>query len=152
MSEWSIECVILCLYSCHRFSRLSRREKDIEHFLETSRNKFIGFTLGKWVSASLTFPWVRDLLLMQLISIIIYLNKVSFCDVNNSDTETLVGLPRPIHESVKTLKQVRAFVFNLLNLIKQRTIQYNTQPRRFFSFIYLLHPQYIDYIRCAVDH
>lgn len=23
------------------------REKDIEHFLETSRNKFIGFTLGK---------------------------------------------------------------------------------------------------------
>uniref|UniRef100_A0AAX7SJ96 Striatin interacting protein 2 n=1 Tax=Astatotilapia calliptera TaxID=8154 RepID=A0AAX7SJ96_ASTCA len=45
------------------------REKDIEHFLETSRNKFIGFTLG-------------------------------------NDTETLVGLPRPIHESVKTLKQV----------------------------------------------
>uniref|UniRef100_H2T476 Striatin interacting protein 2 n=1 Tax=Takifugu rubripes TaxID=31033 RepID=H2T476_TAKRU len=44
------------------------REKDIEHFLETSRNKFIGFTLG-------------------------------------SDVETLVGLPRPIHESVKTLKQ-----------------------------------------------
>ncbi|TSK13222.1 Striatin-interacting protein 1 [Bagarius yarrelli] len=44
------------------------REKDIEHFLESSRNKFIGFTLG-------------------------------------SDTETLVGLPRPIHESVKTLKQ-----------------------------------------------
>jgi len=23
------------------------------------------------------------------------------------DTETLIGLPRPIHESVKTLKQVR---------------------------------------------
>uniref|UniRef100_A0A8C6KNL3 Striatin interacting protein 2 n=1 Tax=Nothobranchius furzeri TaxID=105023 RepID=A0A8C6KNL3_NOTFU len=45
------------------------REKDIEHFLETSRNKFIGFTLG-------------------------------------NDTETLVGLPRPIHESVKTLKLV----------------------------------------------
>ncbi|XP_077450541.1 striatin-interacting protein 1 homolog isoform X2 [Stigmatopora argus] len=44
------------------------REKDIEHFLETSRNKFVGFTLG-------------------------------------NDTETLVGLPRPIHESVKTLKQ-----------------------------------------------
>ncbi|CAB1333736.1 unnamed protein product [Coregonus sp. 'balchen'] len=44
------------------------KEKDIEHFLETSRNKFIGFTLG-------------------------------------NDTETLVGLPRPIHESVKTLKQ-----------------------------------------------
>uniref|UniRef100_A0A672PF13 Striatin-interacting protein 1 homolog n=1 Tax=Sinocyclocheilus grahami TaxID=75366 RepID=A0A672PF13_SINGR len=44
------------------------REKDIEHFLETSRNKFIGFTLG-------------------------------------NDTDTLVGLPRPIHESVKTLKQ-----------------------------------------------
>uniref|UniRef100_A0A8B9F4D6 Striatin interacting protein 2 n=1 Tax=Amazona collaria TaxID=241587 RepID=A0A8B9F4D6_9PSIT len=46
------------------------RQKDIEHFLEASRNKFIGFTLGQ-------------------------------------DTETLIGLPRPIHESVKTLKQVR---------------------------------------------
>ncbi|XP_001372567.1 striatin-interacting protein 2 isoform X1 [Monodelphis domestica] len=44
------------------------RQKDIEHFLEISRNKFIGFTLGQ-------------------------------------DTDTLVGLPRPIHESVKTLKQ-----------------------------------------------
>uniref|UniRef100_A0A8B9VFY6 Striatin interacting protein 2 n=1 Tax=Anas zonorhyncha TaxID=75864 RepID=A0A8B9VFY6_9AVES len=46
------------------------RQKDIEHFLEASRNKFIGFTLGQ-------------------------------------DTETLIGLPWPIHESVKTLKQVR---------------------------------------------
>ncbi|XP_078410808.1 striatin-interacting protein 1-like isoform X2 [Cetorhinus maximus] len=44
------------------------REKDIEDFLEVSRCKFIGFTLG-------------------------------------NDTETLVGLPRPIHNSVKTLKQ-----------------------------------------------
>ncbi|KAM4748538.1 striatin-interacting protein 2 [Rhinophrynus dorsalis] len=44
------------------------REKDIENFLEMSRNKFIGFTLGH-------------------------------------DTDTLVGLPRPIHASVKTLKQ-----------------------------------------------
>ncbi|KAM9076917.1 striatin-interacting protein 2 isoform 10-T10 [Megaptera novaeangliae] len=44
------------------------RQKDIEHFLEMSRNKFIGFTLEQ-------------------------------------DTDTLVGLPRPIHESVKTLKQ-----------------------------------------------
>eukprot|EP00062_Callorhinchus_milii_P006663 gi/632947441/ref/XP_007889047.1/ PREDICTED: striatin-interacting protein 2 isoform X1 [Callorhinchus milii] len=46
------------------------REKDIEDFLEVSRCKFIGFTLG-------------------------------------NDTDTLVGLPRPIHESVKTLKQHR---------------------------------------------
>uniref|UniRef100_A0A4W4DRU4 Striatin interacting protein 2 n=1 Tax=Electrophorus electricus TaxID=8005 RepID=A0A4W4DRU4_ELEEL len=53
------------------------REKDIEHFLEASRNKFIGFTLG-------------------------------------NDTETLVGLPRPIHESVKTLKQYD-FCGNLTN-------------------------------------
>ncbi|XP_067861396.1 striatin-interacting protein 1 homolog [Heptranchias perlo] len=44
------------------------REKDIEDFLEVSRSKFIGFTLG-------------------------------------NDVDTLVGLPRPIHESVKTLKQ-----------------------------------------------
>ncbi|XP_069085450.1 striatin-interacting protein 2 isoform X2 [Pleurodeles waltl] len=46
------------------------RERDIENFLESSRNKFIGFTLGH-------------------------------------DTDTLIGLPRPIHESVKTLKQYK---------------------------------------------
>nr|XP_020463535.1 striatin-interacting protein 1 isoform X2 [Monopterus albus] len=45
------------------------REKDIENFLESSRSKFIGYTLG-------------------------------------SDTDTVVGLPRPIHESIKTLKQI----------------------------------------------
>ncbi|KAM9444178.1 striatin-interacting protein 1 homolog isoform 1-T1 [Clarias gariepinus] len=44
------------------------REKDIENFLECSRSKFIGYTLG-------------------------------------NDTDTVVGLPRPIHESIKTLKQ-----------------------------------------------
>ncbi|KAK1328907.1 hypothetical protein QTO34_011077 [Cnephaeus nilssonii] len=44
------------------------REKDIEMFLESSRSKFIGYTLG-------------------------------------SDTDTVVGLPRPIHESIRTLKQ-----------------------------------------------
>nr|XP_048682481.1 striatin-interacting protein 1 isoform X3 [Caretta caretta] len=43
------------------------REKDIEMFLESSRSKFIGYTLG-------------------------------------SDTNTVVGLPRPIHESIRTLK------------------------------------------------
>ncbi|KAG8451132.1 hypothetical protein GDO86_003408 [Hymenochirus boettgeri] len=43
------------------------REKDIEMFLESSRSKFIGYTLG-------------------------------------SDTDTVVGLPRPIHESIRTLK------------------------------------------------
>uniref|UniRef100_A0A1A8HWS0 Striatin interacting protein 2 n=1 Tax=Nothobranchius kuhntae TaxID=321403 RepID=A0A1A8HWS0_NOTKU len=59
------------------------REKDIEHFLETSRNKFIGFTLG-------------------------------------NDTETLVGLPRPIHESVKTLKLVSRSFLVLLDLLKAR--------------------------------
>uniref|UniRef100_H3BF37 Striatin interacting protein 1 n=1 Tax=Latimeria chalumnae TaxID=7897 RepID=H3BF37_LATCH len=47
---------------------LKVREKDIENFLESSRSKFIGYTLG-------------------------------------SDTDTVVGLPRPIHESIKTLKQ-----------------------------------------------
>ncbi|NXY49670.1 STRP1 protein, partial [Ceuthmochares aereus] len=43
------------------------REKDIEMFLESSRSKFIGYTLG-------------------------------------NDTNTVVGLPRPIHESIRTLK------------------------------------------------
>ncbi|XP_057231215.1 striatin-interacting protein 1 [Malurus melanocephalus] len=48
------------------------REKDIEMFLESSRSKFIGYTLG-------------------------------------SDTNTVVGLPRPIHESIRTLKLVSPF-------------------------------------------
>lgn len=68
------------------------REKDIEHFLETSRNKFIGFTLGKWVSQTPSTSCFCPL---------------SCCFFFPSDVETLVGLPRPIHESVKTLKQVK---------------------------------------------
>lgn len=48
-------------------------------------------------------------MLLNFIIIYIYIS-VSFCDVDYSDTETLVGLPRPIHESVKTLKQVRVKV------------------------------------------
>uniref|UniRef100_A0A6Q2XQF4 Striatin interacting protein 2 n=1 Tax=Esox lucius TaxID=8010 RepID=A0A6Q2XQF4_ESOLU len=62
------------------------REKDIEHFLEISRNKFIGFTLG-------------------------------------SDTETLVGLPRPIHESVKTLKQHKYVSIAEMQIKKEEELQ-----------------------------
>uniref|UniRef100_A0A672RTG2 Striatin-interacting protein 1 homolog n=1 Tax=Sinocyclocheilus grahami TaxID=75366 RepID=A0A672RTG2_SINGR len=62
------------------------REKDIEHFLETSRNKFIGFTLG-------------------------------------NDTDTLVGLPRPIHESVKTLKQVSMETFLFSNILGEEEVE-----------------------------
>ncbi|XP_064200917.1 striatin-interacting protein 1 homolog isoform X2 [Anguilla rostrata] len=62
------------------------REKDIEHFLETSRNKFIGFTLG-------------------------------------NDTETLVGLPRPIHESVKTLKQHKYISLAEVQIKREETLQ-----------------------------
>ncbi|KFP36213.1 Striatin-interacting protein 1, partial [Chlamydotis macqueenii] len=51
------------------------REKDIEMFLESSRSKFIGYTLGRGVPAAPA-----------------------------SDTNTVVGLPRPIHESIRTLK------------------------------------------------
>ncbi|EPY73189.1 striatin-interacting protein 1 [Camelus ferus] len=54
------------------------REKDIEMFLESSRSKFIGYTLGRLNTGPLLF---------------------------SSDTNTVVGLPRPIHESIKTLKQ-----------------------------------------------
>ncbi|XP_048865403.1 striatin-interacting protein 1 homolog isoform X1 [Brienomyrus brachyistius] len=62
------------------------REKDILHFLETSRNKFIGFTLG-------------------------------------NDTETLVGLPRPIHESVKTLKQHKYVSIAEVQIRKEEALQ-----------------------------
>ncbi|XP_061920461.1 striatin-interacting protein 1 homolog isoform X3 [Entelurus aequoreus] len=62
------------------------REKDIEHFLETSRNKFIGFTLG-------------------------------------NDTETLVGLPRPIHESVKTLKQHKYISIAEMQMKREEELQ-----------------------------
>ncbi|XP_053572345.1 striatin-interacting protein 2 [Bombina bombina] len=62
------------------------REKDIENFLEMSRNKFIGFTLGH-------------------------------------DTDTLVGLPRPIHESVKTLKQHKYISIADLQIKKEEELQ-----------------------------
>ncbi|XP_053318940.1 striatin-interacting protein 2 [Spea bombifrons] len=62
------------------------REKDIEHFLEMSRNKFIGFTLGH-------------------------------------DTDTLVGLPRPIHESVKTLKQHKYVSIADIQIKKETELQ-----------------------------
>ncbi|XP_058883398.1 striatin-interacting protein 1 homolog isoform X1 [Acipenser ruthenus] len=62
------------------------REKDIEHFLETSRNKFIGFTLG-------------------------------------NDIDTLVGLPRPIHESVKTLKQHKYISIAEVQIKKEDELQ-----------------------------
>uniref|UniRef100_A0A8C5M318 Striatin interacting protein 1 n=1 Tax=Leptobrachium leishanense TaxID=445787 RepID=A0A8C5M318_9ANUR len=55
------------------------REKDIEIFLESSRSKFIGYTLG-------------------------------------SDTDTVVGLPRPIHESIRTLKLKFFFYFYFLSI------------------------------------
>ncbi|XP_051889700.1 striatin-interacting protein 1 isoform X2 [Pristis pectinata] len=62
------------------------REKDIEEFLEVSRCKFIGFTLGNSSAHACIATRLRHLAM-------------------SCDTDTLVGLPRPIHESVKTLKQ-----------------------------------------------
>nr|XP_014346930.1 PREDICTED: striatin-interacting protein 2 [Latimeria chalumnae] len=62
------------------------REKDIENFLEASRNKFIGFTVG-------------------------------------NDIETLVGLPRPIHESVKTLKQHKYISIADMQVKKEEELQ-----------------------------
>lgn len=48
------------------------RQKDIDQFLDATRNKFIGFTLPE-------------------------------------DNQSLAGLPQPIHEGFKTLKQVILF-------------------------------------------
>ncbi|XP_077328452.1 striatin-interacting protein 2 [Lithobates pipiens] len=62
------------------------REKDIENFLEMSRNKFIGFTLGH-------------------------------------DTDTLVGLPRPIHESVKILKQHKYISISDVQIKKEQELE-----------------------------
>uniref|UniRef100_A0A668SSD2 Striatin interacting protein 1 n=1 Tax=Oreochromis aureus TaxID=47969 RepID=A0A668SSD2_OREAU len=62
------------------------REKDIENFLESSRSKFIGYTLG-------------------------------------SDTDTVVGLPRPIHESIKTLKQHKYVSIAELQITKEEEFQ-----------------------------
>ncbi|CAI9587313.1 unnamed protein product [Staurois parvus] len=62
------------------------REQDIENFLEMSRNKFIGFTLGH-------------------------------------DTDTLVGLPRPIHESVKILKQHKYVSIADVQITKEQELE-----------------------------
>ncbi|KAK1800106.1 hypothetical protein P4O66_006612 [Electrophorus voltai] len=62
------------------------REKDIENFLECSRSKFIGYTLG-------------------------------------NDTDTVVGLPRPIHESIKTLKQHKYVSIAEVQIAKEEEYQ-----------------------------
>ncbi|XP_059399022.1 striatin-interacting protein 1 homolog isoform X1 [Carassius carassius] len=62
------------------------REKDIEQFLESSRSKFIGYTLG-------------------------------------NDTDTVVGLPRPIHESIKTLKQHKYVSIAEVQIAKEEEYQ-----------------------------
>ncbi|XP_072521994.1 striatin-interacting protein 1 homolog isoform X2 [Salminus brasiliensis] len=62
------------------------REKDIENFLECSRSKFIGYTLG-------------------------------------NDTDTVVGLPRPIHESIKTLKQHKYISIAEVQIAKEEEFQ-----------------------------
>ncbi|XP_066526737.1 striatin-interacting protein 1 homolog isoform X2 [Hoplias malabaricus] len=62
------------------------REKDIENFLECSRSKFIGYTLG-------------------------------------NDTDTVVGLPRPIHESIKTLKQHKYVSVAEIQIAKEEEYQ-----------------------------
>ncbi|XP_042563860.1 striatin-interacting protein 1 homolog isoform X1 [Clupea harengus] len=62
------------------------REKDIENFLESSRSKFIGYTLG-------------------------------------NDIETVVGLPRPIHESIKTLKQHKYISVAEIQIAKEEEYQ-----------------------------
>ncbi|KAM9409904.1 striatin-interacting protein 1 homolog [Pholidichthys leucotaenia] len=62
------------------------REKDIENFLESSRSKFIGYTLG-------------------------------------SDTDTVVGLPRPIHESIKTLKLHKYVSIAEIQIVKEEDYQ-----------------------------
>ncbi|KAE8298584.1 Striatin-interacting protein 1-like protein [Larimichthys crocea] len=62
------------------------REKDIENFLESSRSKFIGYTLG-------------------------------------NDTDTVVGLPRPIHESIKTLKQHKYVSIAEIQIAKEEEFQ-----------------------------
>ncbi|KAI6078810.1 Striatin-interacting protein 2 [Aix galericulata] len=84
------------------------RQKDIEHFLEASRNKFIGFTLGHSppIRAAFGGRWAPSLTSYEMeatriTSPALYLPSV----LPSRDTETLIGLPRPIHESVKTLKQ-----------------------------------------------
>ncbi|KAI4826549.1 striatin-interacting protein 1 homolog [Gymnodraco acuticeps] len=62
------------------------REKDIENFLESSRSKFIGYTLG-------------------------------------NDTDTVVGLPRPIHESIRTLKQHKYISIAEIQIAKEEEFQ-----------------------------
>uniref|UniRef100_A0A8C5CVX3 Striatin interacting protein 1 n=1 Tax=Gadus morhua TaxID=8049 RepID=A0A8C5CVX3_GADMO len=62
------------------------REKDIENFLESSRSKFIGYTLG-------------------------------------NDTNTVVGLPRPIHESIRTLKQHKYVSIAEIQILKEEEFQ-----------------------------
>lgn len=61
------------------------RQKDIDQFLDATRNKFIGFTLPE-------------------------------------DNQSLAGLPQPIHEGFKTLKQVILFNLSICSILKIRFV------------------------------
>lgn len=48
---------------------------------------------------------IDSMLILQCVKYVKYDITVLLC-LSRSDTDTVVGLPRPIHESIKTLKQV----------------------------------------------
>lgn len=112
------------------------REKDIEMFLESSRSKFIGYTLGRWVQSQpraaigggcgtgqlggcfcLHVAAGKALAGWSMASSLGGLCPTPGAEPcscllpaclfpSSSDTNTVVGLPRPIHESIRTLKLV----------------------------------------------
>ncbi|KAF3856361.1 hypothetical protein F7725_017084 [Dissostichus mawsoni] len=91
------------------------REKDIENFLESSRSKFIGYTLGKYVfesNLSLIFH-----------TLTVWCVLTFFLCMSHSDTDTVVGLPRPIHESIRTLKQHKYISIAEIQIAKEEEFQ-----------------------------
>uniref|UniRef100_A0A672RTN2 Striatin-interacting protein 1 homolog n=1 Tax=Sinocyclocheilus grahami TaxID=75366 RepID=A0A672RTN2_SINGR len=63
-------------------------------------------------------PWAPKYTLLFLVHTVF-----SFFLMFYSDTDTLVGLPRPIHESVKTLKQVSMETFLFSNILGEEEVE-----------------------------
>ncbi len=79
----------------------------------------INLSASPWESESDQFPIKVTFIILKSVTLLVLVHTVFsfFLMLFFSDTDTLVGLPRPIHESVKTLKQVSMDTFLFFNIL-----------------------------------
>lgn len=83
-------------------------------------------------------PGIDSTLVLLGVKYVKYGITVLLC-LSGSDTDTVVGLPRPIHESIKTLKQVMEMTFIRLYYIWCYRLDRNTPSCHLISAQVRLH-------------